>query len=127
MKFSKEEVLKILEDAKDVQGNVPFAIVKKAIEKLKVEPEWIPCSERLPEETESIFAKFYGTDKWCSSMMRKRSKRVIVTVEYPDGERQTDVASTSDGRWVDSVSVVKRKVLAWMPLPPIYKGESSDT
>lgn len=51
MKFSKEEVLKILEGAKDEQGNVPFAIVKKAIEKLRVESEWIPVAVRLPESS----------------------------------------------------------------------------
>lgn len=50
MKFSKEEVLKIPEGAKDGCGSIPFAIVKKAIEKLMVEPEWIPVSERLPKE-----------------------------------------------------------------------------
>lgn len=50
MKFSKEEILKILEGAKDEQGNVPFAIAKKAIEKLKVEPDWIPVSEGLPNK-----------------------------------------------------------------------------
>lgn len=58
MKFSKEEVLKILEGAKDEQGNVPFAIVKKAIEKLKVEPNCTPCSERPPEEEGNYLVTF---------------------------------------------------------------------
>ena len=89
---------------------------------IEPEPQWIPCQERLPEEQDSIFAKYYGTDRWRNGMMRKRSDRVIVTVEYPDGKRATDVASTSDGRWVNSISVVKRKVIAWMPLPEPYRG-----
>lgn len=30
--------------------------------------EWIPVSERLPEEHDSIFAKLYGTDKWSDAL-----------------------------------------------------------
>lgn len=28
------------------------------------EMNWIPVTERMPEEQESIFAKYKGTDKW---------------------------------------------------------------
>ena len=27
------------------------------------EPKWIPCSEKMPEERDSIFARWKGTDK----------------------------------------------------------------
>ena len=40
--------------------------------------EWIPISERLPEEHDSVFAKLYGTDKWRSELWRTTSN--IMTV-----------------------------------------------
>lgn len=32
---------------------------------------WIPVSERLPEEHDSIFAKFKGTNNWKRGMFEK--------------------------------------------------------
>ena len=32
---------------------------------------WIPVSERLPEEHDSIFAKFKGTDNWKKECSKK--------------------------------------------------------
>lgn len=87
----------------------------------ETEQGWIPCSERLPEEEDSIFAKFYSTDRWRETMMRKRSDRVIVTAEYQNGNRITDVAGTCDGKWVNSIPSLDRKIIAWMPLPAAYK------
>ena len=49
--------------------------------------EWIPVSEKLPEEHDSIYAKFYGTDKWNDAFWRTKSKEVLVTIEYEDGTR----------------------------------------
>ena len=44
---------------------------KKVIERLKA-TNWIPVSERLPEEHDSIFAKFKGTDNWKRGMFEKK-------------------------------------------------------
>lgn len=33
---------------------------------------WIPVKERLPEEHDSIFAKFKGTDNWKRGMFEKK-------------------------------------------------------
>ena len=84
--------------------------------------KWIPCSERMPEEHDSIFSKFYGTEKWRDAMFRKTSKTVIITVEYRDGTRQTAPCHTIDGEWNQSMKGMG-KALAWMPLPEPYKGE----
>lgn len=90
---------------------------------LYIEPQkWIPCSERMPEEHDSIFSKFYGTEKWRDAMFRKTSKTVIITVEYRDGTRQTAPCHTIDGEWNQSMKGMG-KVLAWMPLPEPWKGE----
>ena len=116
--FTEGDCIKCEYNTTDEEWNEAF---EKALEALE-SSDWIPCSERMPEEKDSMFAKFYGTDKWREAMMRKKSDRVIVTVEYDDGERTTDVASTNDGVWQNSISVIKRKVIAWMPLPEPYRG-----
>ena len=86
------------------------------------EPHWIPVTERLPEEEDSIFARYYGTDRWRKAMFRKKSREVIVTSVFEDGELHTEVAHTTDGKWYVGVNVVPRTVIAWMPLPEPYKG-----
>ena len=85
------------------------------------EPHWIPVTERLPEEEDSIFARYYGTDRWRKAMFRKKSREVIVTSVFEDGELHTEVAHTTDGKWYVGVNVVPRTVIAWMPLPEPYK------
>lgn len=83
---------------------------------------WILCSERLPDEYDSIFAKFKGTDKWNSSMFEKISDDVNVTVEFEDGKRKTITLHTCDGKWKTDLRIVKFNVLAWQPLPDTYMG-----
>ena len=78
--------------------------------------EWIPCSERMPEEHDSIFKKFKGTDKWRSAMFEKMSDNVNVTVEFEDGVRMSMKGYTVDGKWKPDTAV-KCRVIAWMPLP----------
>ena len=81
---------------------------------------WIPCSERLPEEHDSIFAEYKGTDKWRSGMFEKISNDVNATIEYENGTRKTKTINTVDGVWkIDSI--VKGEVIAWQPLPAPYK------
>ena len=84
---------------------------------------WIPCSERLPEEHDSIFAEFKGTDKWKSAMFEKISDAVNVTVVGERGDAVTMQAHTVDGEWnCDLLKVNKSyRVIAWQPLPAPYK------
>lgn len=84
--------------------------------------KWIPVSERLPEERNSIFAKYKGTDKWESAMFVKISETVIATVEYPSGEMITKNAHTVDGIWkLNEGMLLGGRVVAWMPLPEPYR------
>ena len=59
--------------------------------------EWIPATEKLPEEYDSIFAKFKGTSCWTSAMFEKRSNTVIATLELDDGTRKVASTRTFDG------------------------------
>lgn len=97
--------------------------VQKIIEKQPKVDKWIPCSERLPEEHDSIFAKFKGTDKWSNAMFEKTSNEVNVTIEFEDGKRAVKTLHTIDGRWNEGNRGLKFKVIAWQPLPEAWKGE----
>lgn len=85
--------------------------------------QWISCSERMPEEHDTMFAKFKGTTKWSSLMFEKSSDNVNVTVELTDGKRITKTMHTIDGKWVYQSNVIK-DVVAWKPLPEPYREET---
>lgn len=90
--------------------------------------DWIPVSERLPEEYDSVFAELYGTDKWDDTLWRTRSKRVLVTIEYEGSIRSVSLSYITDGEWAlekrDHLN--KYKVVAWMPLPKPYKEKENE-
>ena len=90
--------------------------------------EWIPISEKLPDEHDSIFARLYGTDKWDDAFWRTKSKEVLVTIEYEGGIRSVTSSYTTDGKWEleKRVKLRKCKVVAWMPLPKQYKEKEND-
>lgn len=90
--------------------------------------EWIPVSEKLPDEHDSVFAKLYGTDKWDDAFWRTKSKEVLVTIEYEDGIRSVTSSYTTDGKWEleKRVKLRKCKVVAWMPLPKQYKEKENE-
>lgn len=90
--------------------------------------EWIPASERLPREHDSIFAKLYGTDKWDDAFWRTKSKEVLVTIEYEDGTRIVKSSHTTDGKWTleKRAKLNKCKVVAWKPFPEPYKEKENE-
>lgn len=90
--------------------------------------EWIPISERLPEEHDSVFARLYGTDKWNDMLWRKQSKEVLVTIEYEDRIKSVTSSYTTDGKWAlgKIATLSKFKVVAWKPFPTPYKENQND-
>lgn len=94
----------------------------KLIEEQQRIDTWIPCSERLPDEHDSIFAQFKDTDQWSGAMFEKISDDVNVTVEFENGKRKTKTLHTIDGKWSEGNRGVKFKVIAWQPLPEEYHG-----
>lgn len=83
----------------------------------KLNRRWIPCSERPPKEKDAGILKKLGTEK--------RSEYVLVTVEVK-GERMVAQACTKDGVWDWDMKYAfpDFKVVAWMPMPEPYGGES---
>jgi hypothetical protein len=79
--------------------------------------KWIPVSERLPEEHDSIFKKWYGTKLWQSGMFCTTSNMVLASIENNDGTRKVKAMHTQGGEWnLDSMPWAKM-VTHWMPLP----------
>lgn len=123
--YRKGTLGRMIEGTEDILKEAADAIEKMS-EKLKennLNNAWIPCNERMPEEHDSIFKKWKGTDKWNNAMFEKDSDDVNVTVEFEDGTRKTRTAHTLDGRWNIEKGYLKRKVIAWQPLPEPYKEE----
>lgn len=92
------------------------------VEKVKEENRWIPVEERMPEERDSVFAKFKTTKDWKPGMFEKTSEKVLATVEYQDGARITEIVHTIDGKWKIGIPPYNGKVIAWMPFPEPYRG-----
>lgn len=90
---------------------------------------WIPCSERLPEEHDSMLARFKVTDKWRDSMFEKTSNEVIVTISDEKGEKVTTHAHTTDGTWKCDIlrACPTYRVIAWQPFPDPYQPLSNDS
>lgn len=108
------------DDVTDLMGSHAFAIGELA----KV-PKWIPVTERLPEEHDSMFAKWYGTPLWQPGMFRTTSGDVLVCVEFGEGSRVVSTARTNAGEWNIS-SIFSGKVTHWMPLPNPPKEVPAD-
>lgn len=118
--FTDQEEALIVNDNYKKQLDTLKELVDKADSQ-----EWIPVTERLPEEYESVFAKAYGTDQWNNALWRARSKEVLVSIEYDDGTRTVTTSFTRDCKWPieKKRALHDLKVIAWMPLPELYKGE----
>lgn len=84
---------------------------------IKAMQEWIPVTKRLPDEHESLFARFKGTDKWLNAMFMTISDPVIVCAECENGERIVRTANTVDGVWKVKDIFCPCKVTHWMPWP----------
>lgn len=90
----------------------------------EIPDSWTPVTEKMPEEKDTMFAKFWGTERWNEYMFRKKSDLVEVTVELEDGTRYTDASRTRDGKWDIEMNhgAVKKKVVAWKPMSAPWRG-----
>lgn len=102
-------------------------LVRDALELLKEQEaernKWIKCSDEMPEERDTIFAKLKGTDKWKSAMFEKMSEDVRVVEVFEDGTRRVGHSHTVDGLWDIEKKPPKRTVTHWMPNPKLPEGE----
>lgn len=85
--------------------------------------DWVSVKDRLPDEHESLFARYKDTDKWRNAMFTTISDPVIVCAEYENGKRIVKTANTVDGVWKVKDIFHPCKVTHWMPMPHPPKGE----
>lgn len=88
-----------------------------ALAELPSAQQWIPVSERLPEE-----------DLWTGDG-KQLSNSVLMTVyDENDEDLIVDYGHTKDGEWYSETAdefiecIADWKVTAWMPLPEPWKG-----
>ena len=83
------------------------------------EAEWIPCSERLPEEHEWVGTKQFGTtisDK-VHITFDVNGERFVKTLSLQNGELSNYEKQTMDTLYKGW------KMIAWMPLPEPYRED----
>lgn len=68
-------------------------------------PQWIPCEERLPNRDELVLVTYKTTSK-------------IHLCKYLD-----DGSENSWWSYIDDCCAWNNVILAWMSLPPAYKGD----
>lgn len=78
--------------------------------------------EKMPEERNSMFAKFKGTNKWKEAMFEKISNDVLVTILYRNS-LFVQQAHTVDGKWKNDLLALGGTIIAWKPLPEPYKED----
>lgn len=86
--------------------------------------DWVYFKDKMPEEHDSMFTKYYGTDKWKHGMFRTVRHNLLFTIEH---KKQRIVV---DGRMVDGKPMCEyarmypdTKYIAWMPYPePVKEG-----
>ena len=116
MSLRNEQCNKVCRILDDVLANRPterdslITAVRKAFGALETEPQWIPCSERLPEADE------YNGDV---------AKYYLVQNEYGD---MLVARYTHSDYWeqIYQLKPISDEIVAWMPLPEPYKAESED-
>ena len=124
MRTSRKEAIKrikmILEECSEERNEDEVAVcyvtpydadaLNTAIKALEQEPRWISCSKKMPKENEYV-------DGVC--------KYYLIQDEY--GDMHVAHRTNTGWRLLDSLSVLYDNVVAWRPLPEIYKAESDET
>lgn len=103
-----EEIEKLQQHADITHNLISFYAldnIKKYVENMPKVNEWIPVEERLPDKGKDVIVTYIG---------------------YNTGGRFSNGTAFYDfGKWWWSInnSIVKVKIIAWMPLPKEYEKE----
>ena len=87
------------------------------------EQQWIPCSERLPEEHDWIGTKKFGTtisDEVYVTFENSKGERFCKHLSFQNGKLSAFDQSTIDAFYKGS------KPIAWIPLPEPWEGGDAE-
>ena len=109
-KDRKGELAKLINDA---------AFTIELLSAKQPEPQWIPCSERLPEKGGQYLVT--RGHKSCGNLWNR-----VYIVNYSDlmGLKKEKIWWNGDVGKIDFEKC--DHVIAWMPLPELYKGGEQD-
>lgn len=93
------------EEATEILSTLPSA-----------DAEWIPCSEKLPSE-DGRYLVTYPLLRWQNNWINLMH---YGKPSMPNCEVKGKCFYVSDDEWGD---VVYDNIIAWMPLPPSYRGK----
>lgn len=95
-----DEIIKKLADYEDT-GMTPEQVIEMQMDWVAMKAtytKWIPVTERLPEEHDSIFAKFKATEKWKNDFLRTLRGAKTVNRKYAQQQKQ----ETENGKTIFS-------------------------
>jgi hypothetical protein len=118
--ISREALIDSLYSCKELKGRkTTEAVAKTIMEQPTVEvPQWIPCSERLPNESETWYLNIEeGIHEPNNFIVQVRGAE-LPTVAMFNGE-------TFIHGYADDGYGFCDEIIAWMPLPESYKGEQT--
>ena len=91
-------------------------VIRETVEEIKREQQgqqWIPCSERLPEE-EGWYLVTIQNDK----TRKRRTENDLFAIGIAEAHKHTPYKFCKDGH--------RQTVIAWMSIPEPYKAESEE-
>lgn len=112
----------------DVLNGMADTIVE--LERKLAEREWIPCSERLPEDIRPVLVTWKNNDP-ASYYQYSVGKHYIGTAHYYRGKWHWYSSVTEDllaeyGKCDTEEFDEAIEAVAWMPLPTPYKGGDTE-
>lgn len=121
--ISREALLESLEKEQEIyenSGAIPcfwtaLSVVRHA-PTVKTEPQWIPCSERLPNESETWYLNIEEGIHEPNNFIVQVKGAKLPTVAMFDCE-------TFIHGYADDGYGFCDEIIAWMPFPKAYKGE----
>lgn len=101
-------------------GEKPRRAFTEVLRELPSAQQWIPCSERLPEEEGTYIVTF---DKRC---LREDEIQVSDAI-WKDNQWQYQMLESFEKRMPRLVvePIDELKIIAWMPLPEPWRGEEA--